>query len=112
MTDNTYNALAQYQKDFSRAIDSKYYIYPGAQAITMMRDAIAEETGKTPALNHDCGHCIYEIIREAGQLWRKEAARRASLPKEEPKPEAVEEVKTEEVKSSTQKTRKTSTRKK
>ena len=79
MTDEQFQALAQYEDRFTTAINAKWCRYPGLAALQTMVSVYNSVTGKTLRLNSGCSRCVLHVVQDAGRLYFAEKARREAV---------------------------------
>lgn len=79
MTDEQFQALAQYEDRFTTAINAKWCRYPGLAALQTMVSVYNSVTGQTLRLNSGCSRCVLHIVQDAGRLYFTEKARREAV---------------------------------
>jgi len=93
MTDEQFNALAQYEDNYKTAIDLGYSRYPGQAGVNTMFNIYRDLTNTRTNMNRSCSVCILHLVQKVGKLYFAEKARRLAEELKEEKP--VEEEKTE-----------------
>lgn len=61
--------LAAYERYFGMAIRSGFCSAPPTEAIDTLQQVWAELTGKTYPVTRGCSVCIFNLIRDMGQLY-------------------------------------------
>ena len=89
MTDEQFQALAQYEDRFRTAIDAKWCRYPGLAALQTMVSVYNSVTGQGIRINSGCSRCVLHVVQDAGRVYFAEKARREAL-------QATEAVKVED----------------
>ena len=79
MTDEQFQALAQYEDRFTTAINAKWCRYPGLAALQTMVSVYNSVTGQTLRLNSGCSRCVLHVVQDAGRLYFAEKARRDAV---------------------------------
>lgn len=79
MTDEQFQALAQYEDSFRTAIDGGWCRYPGLTALQTMASVYTEVTGQGVRLNSGCSRCVLHVVQDAGRVYFAEKARREAL---------------------------------
>ena len=79
MTDEQFQALAQYEDRFTTAINAKWCRYPGLAALQTMVSVYNSVTGQTLRLNSGCSRCILHVVQDTGRLYFAEKARREAV---------------------------------
>ena len=79
MTDEQFQALAQYEDRFTTAINAKWCRYPGLAALQTMVSVYNSVTGQTLRLNSGCSRCVLHIVQDTGRLYFAEKARREAV---------------------------------
>ena len=79
MTDEQFQALAQYEDRFRTAIDAKWCRYPGLAALQTMVSVYNSVTGQGIRINSGCSRCVLHIVQDAGKLYFAEKARREAV---------------------------------
>ena len=79
MTDEQFQALAQYEDRFRTAIDAKWCRYPGLAALQTMASVYNSVTGQGIRINSGCSRCVLHIVQDAGKLYFAEKARREAV---------------------------------
>ena len=79
MTDEQFQALAQYEDRFTTAINAKWCRYPGLAALQTMVSVYNSVTGKTLRLNSGCSRCVLHVVQDTGRLYFAEKARREAV---------------------------------
>jgi hypothetical protein len=92
MTDEQFNALAQFEDNYKTAIDLGYSRYPGRAGVDTMFNIYRDLTDTRVNMNRSCSVCILHLVQKVGKLYLAEKARREE---EALKAKAVEEEKTE-----------------
>lgn len=92
MTDEQFNALAQYEDNYKTAIDLGYSRYPGQAGVNTMFNIYRDLTDTRVNMNRSCSVCILHLVQKVGKLYFAEKTRREE---EALKAKAVEEEKTE-----------------
>ena len=92
MTDEQFNALAQYEDNYKTAIDLGYSRYPGQDGVNTMFNIYRDLTNTRTNMNRSCSVCILHLVQKVGKLYFAEKTRREE---EALKAKAVEEEKTE-----------------
>jgi hypothetical protein len=92
MTDEQFNALAQFEDNYKTAIDLGYSRYPGRAGVDTMFNIYRDLTNTRVNMNRSCSVCILHLVQKVGKLYLAEKARREE---EALKAKAVEEEKTE-----------------
>lgn len=92
MTDEQFNALAQFEDNYKTAIDLGYSRYPGRAGVDTMFNIYRDLTDTRVNMNRSCSVCILHLVQKVGKLYFAEKARREE---EALKAKAVEEEKTE-----------------
>ena len=76
MTDEQFQALAQYEDRFRTAIDAKWCRYPGLAALQTMVSVYNSVTGQGIRINSGCSRCVLHVVQDAGRVYFAEKARR------------------------------------
>ena len=76
MTDEQFQALAQYEDRFTTATKANWCRYPGLAALQTMVSVYNSVTGKTLRLNSGCSRCVLHVVQDTGRLYFAEKARR------------------------------------
>lgn len=84
MTQEQFETLSRWEKNFDTALRGNWALNPGYSACKDINAII--RPGKM--LNYNCGNCVLDLLKEAGEVYFKEKAKRAE----------ISEVKTKEVK--------------
>lgn len=92
MTDEQFNALAQYEDNYKTAIDLGYSRYPGQAGVNTMFNIYRDLTNTRTNMNRSCSVCILHLVQKVGKLYFAEKTRREE---EALKAKAVEEENTE-----------------
>ena len=79
MTDEHFQALAQYEDRFTTAINAKWCRYPGLAALQTMVSVYNSVTGQTLRLNSGCSRCVLHVVQDTGRLYFAEKARREAV---------------------------------
>ena len=79
MTDEQFQALAQYEDRFTTAINAKWCRYPGLAALQTMVSVYNSVTGQTFRLNSGCSRCVLHVVQDTGRLYFAEKARREAV---------------------------------
>ena len=79
MTDEQFQALAQYEDRFTTAINEKWCRYPGLAALQTMVSVYNSVTGQTLRLNSGCSRCVLHVVQDTGRLYFAEKARREAV---------------------------------
>ena len=79
MTDEQFQALAQYEDRFTTAINAKWCRYPGLAALQTMVSVYNSVTGQTLRLNSGCSRCVLHVVQDTGRLYFAEKARREAV---------------------------------
>lgn len=92
MTDEQFNALAQFEDNYKTAIDLGYSRYPGRAGVDTMFNIYRDLANTRVNMNRSCSVCILHLVQKVGKLYFAEKTRREE---EALKAKAVEEEKTE-----------------
>ena len=76
MTDEQFQALAQYEDRFRTAIDGGWCRYPGLAALQTMVSVYNSVTGQGIRINSGCSRCVLHVVQDAGRVYFAEKARR------------------------------------
>ena len=79
MTDEQFQALAQYEDRFTTSINAKWCRYPGLAALQTMVSVYNSVTGQTLRLNSGCSRCVLHVVQDTGRLYFAEKARREAV---------------------------------
>ena len=79
MTNEQFQALAQYEDRFTTAINAKWCRYPGLAALQTMVSVYNSVTGQTLRLNSGCSRCVLHIVQDTGRIYFAEKARREAV---------------------------------
>ena len=79
MTDEQFQALAQYEDRFTTATKANWCRYPGLAALQTMVSVYNSVTGKTLRLNSGCSRCVLHVVQDTGRLYFAEKARREAV---------------------------------
>ena len=79
MTDEQFQALAQYEDRFTTAINAKWCRYPGLAALQTMVSVYNSVTGQTLRLNSGCSRCVLHVVQDTGRLYFAEKERREAV---------------------------------
>ena len=79
MTDEQFQALAQYEDRFTTAINAKWCRYPGLAALQTMVSVYNSVTGQTLRLNSGCSRCVLHVVQDTGRIYFAEKARREAV---------------------------------
>ena len=79
MTDEQFQALAQYEDRFRTAIDGGWCRYPGLAALQTMASVYTSVTGQGVRINSGCSRCVLHVVQDAGRVYFAEKARREAL---------------------------------
>ena len=79
MTDEQFQALAQYEDRFTTAVNAKWCRYPGLAALQTMVSVYNSVTGQTLRLNSGCSRCVLHVVQDTGRLYFAEKARREAV---------------------------------
>jgi len=105
-SEQTFNALAEYERYFKTACDADWCPNPGRDALDFMAFAIGEQTGRRFSINHACGSCILQAVKRCGYLYFEDKAARAAQ-EAAAAPEAPKPTKTTTKKTTAAKAKKT-----
>ena len=113
MTDEIFNALAQYENIFERVKARQYQPYPGRTALQDMVKAI-REVRPNYRPNLGCSSCVRSLALEAAGMYFTEKDRRQkaldatlnAVKTDDNKPESVQTVEGTETKKKARKTKK------
>ena len=103
MTDEQFNALAQFEDNYKTAIDLGYSRYPGQAGVNTMFNIYRDLTNTRTNMNRSCSVCILHLVQKVGKLYFAEKTRREE---EALKAKTVEEEKTETKPNNAKKTAK------
>ena len=101
MTDEQFQALAQYEDRFTTATKANWCRYPGLAALQTMVSVYNSVTGQGIRINSGCSRCVLHVVQDAGRVYFAEKARR----------EAVQETKAKGTEDAPKKKRTASKRK-
>jgi len=76
MTDEQFQALAQYEDRFRTAIDGGWCRYPGLAALQTMASVYTSVTGQGIRINSGCSRCVLHVVQDTGRVYFAEKARR------------------------------------
>lgn len=79
MTDEQFQALAQYEDRFRTAIDGGWCRYPGLAALQTMASVLGDVTGRTVRINSGCSRCVLHTVQDTGRAYFAEKARREAV---------------------------------
>lgn len=79
MTDEQFQALAQYEDRFRTAIDGGWCRYPGLAALQTMASVYTSVTGQGVRINSGCSRCVLHVVQDAGRVYFAEKARREAV---------------------------------
>ena len=79
MTDEQFQALAQYEDRFTTAINAKWCRYPGLAALQTMASVLGDVTGRAVRINSGCSRCVLHVVQDAGRVYFAEKARREAV---------------------------------
>ena len=79
MTDEQFQALAQYEDRFKTAIDGGWCRYPGLAALQTMASVYTSVTGQGVRINSGCSRCVLHVVQDAGRVYFAEKARREAV---------------------------------
>lgn len=100
LTQEQFQALSQYERNFTTAIKAKWSAYPGENGVRLMHEILCKVTGTSRHLSMSCGACILQLVTEVGRIYfadKAEAEKAAAAaavaaedkPKAEPKKKAT-----------------------
>jgi len=78
--------LAQFEDNFTRAIDADYVRGAALSDMERMVEIWKRITGKDYRLNTSCGNCILQFFKLIGGEWRKQKAEAEKKPAPKPAP--------------------------
>ena len=76
LSDEQFAELARYEDNFRIAVKAQGAKNPGPAALAKIHEIYTKASGDTQRLNTTCGHCIYVLLRDAGNFYYEEKARR------------------------------------
>ena len=76
MTDEQFQALAQFEDRFTTAINDAWCRYPGLAALQTMASVYTSVTGQGIRINSGCSRCVLHVVQDAGRVYFAEKARR------------------------------------
>ena len=76
MTDEQFQALAQFEDRFTTAINDAWCRYPGLAALQTMASVYTSVTGQGVRINSGCSRCVLHVVQDAGRVYFAEKARR------------------------------------
>ena len=79
MTDEQFQALAQYEDRFTTATKANWCRYPGLAALQTMVSVYNSVTGQGIRINSGCSRCVLHVVQDTGRLYFAEKARREAL---------------------------------
>ena len=79
MTDEQFQALAQFEDRFTTATKANWCRYPGLTALQTMVSVYNSVTGKALRLNSGCSRCVLHVVQDTGRVYFAEKARREAL---------------------------------
>ncbi len=79
MTDEQFQALAQYEDRFRTAIEGGWCRYPGLAALQTMASVYTSVTGQGVRINSGCSRCVLHVVQDAGRVYFAEKARREAV---------------------------------
>lgn len=69
LTQEQFDALAPYERNFDTAINHGWTRFPGGAALDLLHDILLTSTGLNLPLNKSCSHCIMDIVTEVGRIY-------------------------------------------
>lgn len=75
-SEQTFNALAAYEKYFTTAIDGNWCPNPGRAALTIIHDALDAHDGRVTRMNYNCATCQLNLVKRAGYMYRADKEER------------------------------------
>ena len=79
MTDEQFQALAQYEDRFRTAIDGGWCRYTGLAALQTMASVLGDVTGRAVRIISGCSRCVLHVVQDAGRVYFAEKARREAV---------------------------------
>ena len=76
MTDEQFQALAQFEDRFTTATKANWCRYPGLAALQTMVSVYNSVTGQGIRINSGCSRCVLHVVQDAGRVYFAEKARR------------------------------------
>lgn len=107
LTDEQFEALAPYEKNFDTMVRAKYTRNPGIRGLDLMYDTYEAVTGIKQGHHYSCSRCIKNIVRDMGKIWladkeeriaKANDAKAVELTEAEVKPKRKRTVKTKTTK--------------
>lgn len=90
LTDEQFNALLPYEKNFETMVKSKWARNPGSSALDLIHRIYCEVTGTNQKFNKGCQHCIMRLLTDMGKIFLADLEERNKPVEEIPEP--VEET--------------------
>ena len=79
MTDEQFQALAQFEDRFTTATKANWCRYPGLAALQTMVSVYNSVTGQGIRINSGCSRCVLHVVQDAGRVYFAEKARREAV---------------------------------
>ena len=79
MTDEQFQALAQFEDRFTTATKANWCRYPGLAALQTMASVYNSVTGQGIRINSGCSRCVLHVVQDAGRVYFAEKARRETV---------------------------------
>ena len=72
LTDEQLEILSAWEQNFDTAIRAKWALNPGSTALETINNIWNAATGEGRRLNPGCSTCIFNLLKDAGQLYFQE----------------------------------------
>ena len=68
-TDQQFEALAQFEGHFEKALRASWCPYPGPAGVELIRKAVSAATKRERRVNASCNNCILNLVKDAARMW-------------------------------------------
>lgn len=76
LTDEQFNALLPYQKQFETMVNARWARLPGRSALDLIHDIYVKVSGDTSKFSKSCSNCINRLMMNMGKIFLAELEER------------------------------------
>lgn len=69
LTDEQFNALLPYQKQFETMVNARWARLPGRSALDLIHDIYVKVSGDTSKFSKSCSNCINRLMMNMGKIF-------------------------------------------
>lgn len=79
LTDEQFNALLPYQKQFETMVNARWARLPGRSALDLIHDIYVKVSGDTSKFSKSCSNCINRLMMNMGKIFLADREERRKM---------------------------------